>query len=98
MTKKEFILQAMLQLAGTGQYKDKYENRSDFGRPATRRFVTKEELILEDAIRLADCAEICLREGHPSHPSEVFEPDYESLEIAPPSSNRNDGDDSTRKD
>ena len=64
MTKRDFILQAMLQLAGTGQYNDQFENK---------RLVTKEKRILDDAVKLADCAESSLWAGDVSNPSSVFE-------------------------
>lgn len=64
MTKREFILQAMLQLAGTGQYNDQFENK---------RLVTKEKRIFDDAVKLADYAENHLWKGDVSNPTSVFE-------------------------
>ena len=64
MTKRDFILQAMLQLAGTGQYNDQFENK---------RLVTKEKRIFDDAVKLADFAESYLWAGDVSNPSSVFE-------------------------
>ena len=64
MTRREFILRAMLQLAGTGQYNDQFENK---------RLVTKEKRIFDDAIKLADCAENYLWKGDVSNPTSVFD-------------------------
>lgn len=50
MTKKEFILKAMLQLAGSGQYEDKWDN-------CNMRRYPKEEQIFYDAEKLAEEAE-----------------------------------------
>ena len=64
MTKKEFILQAMLQLAGTGQYKDQIENK---------HLVTKERRIFEDAVKLADKAEELLQANDKFNVQNVFD-------------------------
>lgn len=55
MTKKEFILQAMLQLAGSGTYKDSWENNCR---------ISKEMQIFNDAVDLASVAEYNLQSGN----------------------------------
>lgn len=54
----------MLQLAGTGQYVDRFENK---------RLVRKEKRIFDDAVNLADCAENYLWKGDVSNPTSVFD-------------------------
>lgn len=74
MTKNEFILNAMLQLAGTGQYKDQYEKVYE-GQYECKRLVTKEKQIYDDALKLAATAEAFLWKGDVSNPKGVFEPE-----------------------
>ena len=67
MTKREFILQAMLHLAGSGQYKDHYHN--------LKGLVRKEQEIFDDAVALANYAEAHLWKGDVSKPQSIFEED-----------------------
>ena len=64
----------MLQLAGTGQYKDQYERVYE-GQYERKRLVTKEKRIFDDAVKLAATAEAFLWEGDVSNQKSVFEPE-----------------------
>ena len=67
MTKNEFILQCMLQLAGSGRYEDHFNNRKEL--------VRKEREIFDDAVALANYAEAHLWKGNVSTPQSIFEED-----------------------